>query len=389
MKRKSGWLIISLALFLGLMGCTKEKESVKDDNTKSSAVEDNNTGESNTDDEDSNNQDSLDIPEFSGDLDFTYVKETDAQSNLRSYPREAYIEEGMYQLQIMSQYRLLTFYDNATRQEVVVCSKSNCGHSAEGCDAYFDNESYPIPNLCYYNGYLYMPVLDEGYWYMEEISLDGSTRNKSCKLYKLFEETAIEADGSESVTMRCPPMCVHRGYVYFPDYYPGTQKSSLYRAELGSDEGAEIIYSLEGNNPGLFGVQPYGRYVLFQMGEFSSDYIDYEGSTYAYDTETGEISRIGENVINAYTVANNCLYYADLERDLYCKNLETGETELFFELEKDTSDLDICVFGREEGLVYQFTDWNNDGKIEQILLDYAGEEEPKYIEKQEEILPPY
>lgn len=320
------------------------------------------------------------------------MDETDCQTALGTYPSIAYTADGKYSLEYIgdSANRLLYFYDNATKQNIIVCSKSNCGHNDEGCDAYFAETEYTfLPYLWYYEDALYTLMCDEDYLCIEKISLDATVREKSCTLFRMNVETEINPDGSESMSTNYPEMQLHRGYVYYSTYYPGCQSAELYRVKLNSDKESELLYSSEGNNPGLYRIKPYGRYILFQMGSFSEDYMEFEGGIYAYDTETGEVTQLCENAIRDYTVVGDCVYYFDLKDNVYCKELETGEVNLFFEIGEDTDMLDASLFGTEKGLVYQLTDWSNEGNTRQILLDYEGEKEPEYIEKQEDLLQPY
>lgn len=327
--------------------------------------------------------------DFSGEIDFKYVSETDCQSNVGEYPNTAYTNDGIYSLEPIegSGDRLLYFYDYASEQKVVVCSKRYCEHNGESCDAYFRQTEYPIAYLWYNSQMLYTLTQEKDYLYIEKISLDGSIRENSCVLTRVDTQTEIQEDGSETVSTYYPEMQLHRGYIYYSTWFFGAKNAGIYRKAIDSDGEAETLYTFDGENIGLYRIKPYGRYVLFQIGLYNVENLS--SSIYAYDTEKGTISKMCENVFRDYTVEENQLFYFDLKDNVYCRNLETGKTELFFEIKENTEGLDNSLFGTEEGLVYQLTDWNSDGKIQQILLDYAGEKEPEYIERQEEILSPY
>ena len=370
-------ILVSLMLLCCCMGmCACSKGAGTEKNNKSVKNETENTG----------SDEPMEIAEFSGELDFDYVYETDCQSERGEYVKTVYTEDGKYYLENIgeSNERLLHFYDNASGKDVIVCSKSNCEHSAEGCDAYFSEAEYPFQQLWYYQEALYTWMLREDYICIEKISLDGSVREESCVLTRLNVESEVQADGLEHSQIHYPEMQLHRGYVYYSTYYPGCTEVRLYRVKLESEEEAELLYSYQGNNPGLYRIKPYGRYVLFQMGSFSEDYINMDASIYAYDTEEENISRICQDAIREYTVIGNCLYYLDLKDNVYRKDLETGEITLFFETDISTDFYNCRLFGTEAGLVYEITDWNAGAKVQQILLDYDenGKEPEKFNGKE-------
>lgn len=319
-----------------------------------------------------------DIPEFSGVLDFDYVYETDAQTEIGTYSTCVYTMDGKYYMQAMenSNSSLLFFYDNATGQSVPVCSKSNCLHNAEGCDAYFSEEQYSLnPTFWYYEDSLYIQLKDGDYLYFEKINLDGSTREKAGTIARWEEKVTIHEDGTQSIDVTFPVGKLHRGYFYFTNYTPGSENVKLFRSKLGSNEEPEVVYTVTGERSHLLRISPYGRYVLFQMGHFSDDYIGFSGGIYAYDTEMGTISLVCDNAIRNFIVAENSLYYCDLENNIYCKDLKTGEEKIFYETTESEELYSVSLFSVDAGVVYQVLNTNT-GEIEkQLVLSYDGEEQ--------------
>ena len=106
----------------------------------------------------------------------------------------------------------LYYTDAASDEKVLVCSKSNCTHRDETCDACFMMEEYPMPILEQYHGALYEVKLDGDYLNIYRISFDGAVRQKSCTLMRLNIEEKVEDD--QSVSAFYPELKIHRGYVY-------------------------------------------------------------------------------------------------------------------------------------------------------------------------------
>lgn len=78
-------------------------------------------------------------------------------------------DDGVYYMCNTGEGSYLYFGDHDTNTMVKLCSRPDCDHSGEDCDAYFEN----AVNICYYNGYLYTVQNMAELW---RISLDGSQR---------------------------------------------------------------------------------------------------------------------------------------------------------------------------------------------------------------------
>lgn len=382
MRKKLQAACIVVGMSILLTGCAFQETSSEQETygKENNVVDINSTTEGDTENAIASSSAFPNIPEFSGELDFDYVYGTDAQSEIGDYVTCAYTADGKYYMKPTNEYNdnnILYYYDYATDQTVPVCSKSNCEHNEEKCDAFFSGEQYfNVPSFWYYEDSLYIPMKEDDYLYFEKISPDGSTREKTGVILRWEDKVTVNLDGTESVDMTFPVGQLHRGYMYFTNYSLGDKNVKLYRSELGSSDNAEVIFSLEGNNPGMFNIKPYGRYVLFQMCNFSDDYLDYKGGTYAYDTENGSISLIAEDMMGNYIIIENRMYYNDQKNCIYCKDLKSGEVSMLFdglELEKGYA---TTLFAKDGGFVYQID--NNLGEIsEQIVFDLEGKEQER------------
>ena len=87
MKRKILAAVMLIFCCIGTTGCSKGAETVENSSKESNSTKD-------------NASDSLEkIEEFSGELDFDYVYETDCQIEIGQHPRSAYTVDGKYFLE--------------------------------------------------------------------------------------------------------------------------------------------------------------------------------------------------------------------------------------------------------------------------------------------------
>lgn len=339
------------------------------------------------------------FPAFDGELDFTYVPETDAQSNRYDGSGIAYTNNGMYMLSNqdggMLSDLMLSFYDYATGQTVYVCSKSNCTHNGVDCDAYFRQEEYPIKSLWYQEGYLYVVKIEEDYLCLEKVSLDGSIREKCCTLMRLNIQTRLDDSGIEESWIVYPEIQLHRGYAYYSTYYPGDTIVGFYRVKMNSNENAENLFTLEGTYPILYRIKPYGRYVLFQMGEFlNEEGTEFSISLYAYDTEgDGKITCLCKNIARQYTVDNSALYYCDRNDNVYKKEFSNDEAVLLFKQEviseEDRESSPKLMFLHEDTLVYEVINYNTEGQVHQYVFDLNGNLKQIFDSQYDNLIRPY
>lgn len=312
------------------------------------------------------------IPKFQGELDFAYNSGTDAQSDLGQYSKIAYTEDGYFKIienDVGEHY--IYVYDKNLDLEVPLCSNINCEHNSAECDAFL-GEEYLGTSIAYYEDAIYLEKKEDNIIYLEKISKDGTLREKSCEVMKALTFTVVNSDGSTSNSTVTQEIKIHRGYVYYSTYYPGCEEASLCRVKLDSDEKPEILYTLSENAPNIFRIKPYGRYVLFQMGNFDKEGMYFKGKIYGYDTENGEITYFSTDGFREYCIWNNDLYYVNAENYIVKCDLETGEESIFYERTME-DDISLKIFGNEEILVYDME--SDEGiSVEQYYLNENGEE---------------
>jgi len=208
------------------------------------------------------------------------------------------------------------YYDTATEQNVALCSKAECKHSDETCNAYFnedfsgDKDSFVNSYVQYYDGSLYVVGVDpKGKVNLYKVAADGSSRDR---YMTLFKQNINSVSGDQMIAdFTYPDICIHRGYVYYINNMESEPK--LYRAKLGSDR-SEVIYENEGTHSTTYRIKPYGDRVYFQSGNFTDeDQVNVEGGIYAYDIEKQKVSLYKESAISDYLFYEDTLYYSTAE----------------------------------------------------------------------------
>lgn len=335
-------------------------------------------------------QEMQEIPEFTGELDFTYVFDTDAQGELGDTSNKAYTQEGYYHLEQELDGEMLCFRTQTSFQSVPVCSKSDCAHHGEDCDAYFSCEEYPMSRIWYNQGNLYVLKLEEEYFCVYKVSSDGAVREKSCTLMRQCVEQHVYADGTTSTSYYFPTVQIHRGYVYFTNAYPGCEGCSLYRVKLDSQEEPEVLFTLSGSSPSIYNLRPYGKYVLFQMGDVDESEEDCSVGVYVYDTEEGTISRMSEEARWQYCIYKQDLYYYDEQFNVIKKDLETGEVSVFYENPDEQEEdvmYEVNVFSHGDELVLSIENMNTRYGT-QVVFDETGTV-ISILQKKDGLLHPY
>lgn len=393
MRRKIILIFTMLCSMMLFVACDKENHS---ENSVSRNTEDSVQqavgNEGTQKDEADKDPNPFSFPQFAGELDFTYVADTDCQSALGTYPMKAYTPDGIYSYSRLSGNTALQFYDYASGETVYVCSKSNCSHGNPGCDAYFDEETYSFGTsfLWYYEGSLYIPALDGDDLYLERISPDGSIRERSCTIMRLNRQTVANEDGTVSEQIEYPYLQLHRGYLYISTYSPGVDHVELLRVKVDSEEEAETLFSYSSNYPVLYRIKPYGRYVLFQFGDFlDAAGTDIAVGICAYDTEgDGTISLVRENAYRDYTVIDDQLFYFDGEDNIYRMDLGSMKTELYYK--NEVGDFESALYEYEGSLVYQICRRESmTESFTQLILDQDGNVVDTRTSEEENLVSPY
>lgn len=380
MKLKKILRIIIFLCCIGLSACSSNNESNNNSQNSNSSVADGIVI--------SNIDELQSISEFAGELDFDYVYETDCQSYVGSYPITAYTENGYYTINYTddSGTMYLMFYDYVAEQEVYVCSKSNCEHNDDSCDAYLDENTFTYSGLWYYDGNLYTPMKEEDYLCMCKISLDGTTRENVCTIQRINIETEIDVEGEEIETTYIPDMQIHRGYIYY-----SSSSGALYRIKLDNGKETETICSIEGTDAHIYHIRPYGQYVFFQIGFYEDSEYGTEAALYVFDTdEAAGIEKVNDGCMREYVISDNKLYFNDINEDVYRHDFETGEEVLLLDLDTENKysfTFSSCFFIKGNYLVYELSDIETDDTY-QLLINENGEVE-RTLEPDDEKLQPY
>lgn len=352
-KKKALVLILCIAVPFLLNGCGDSNEATDSLNLSSGT---------NSDSSASNSEYSHLIALYTD-----YVLETDDQPDYNEAEgKKIYTENGYYYFVtelINSEYMCFLYYhDNASDTDVAVCSEANCTHQGVDCNAYFGDQY--ICELYYYNSNLYIFQQDKDYNAIERISMDGTQRETSCTLFRVVTESEEEEDGSYSVFTYYPEITIHRGYVFYSDYYPGCTECALYCVKLDSDEEPTKICSLETDSPWIYRLKGYGEYLFFQMGVYLSDEDTYDISIYAYNTETKEIFYVLDAIRN-YTVGDDYVYYFDRQDNVFAYQVSTEQTTQIIDSGGAYADEDVYIFVKDGLFYYADTD-------EQQVYDSEG-----------------
>lgn len=81
-------------------------------------------------------------------------------------------ENGYYYMDSYGKY--IKYYDIASDDEIVLCSKAECSHENRECNAYLGGEY--LYQVYFYKGYLYLLNISKGNIELERCKADGSGR---------------------------------------------------------------------------------------------------------------------------------------------------------------------------------------------------------------------
>ena len=253
--------------------------------------------------------------ENAGSYSYKFDANTDCQADIGEYPMEAFTENGYYSLQCLSESnnsKMLYYYDYATKQSVLVCGKTNCQHKDDTCDAFFDEQKYPISSIWYYEGNVYIPSLDEDYLCITKIAPDGSTRKKMCSVAKIVQVTEEEEDGGIATATYYPAMVLHDGYIYYSSSYPGCKKAELYKKAVDDNADAIKLDEIEGDSVQIYRIKGYGENVFYQKAVFGEDGDVTDGGIYVYNLSKAKSSLIVKDAVSYYCLdENGNIYYHD------------------------------------------------------------------------------
>ena len=245
---------------------------------------------------------------FEGFLNTEYNSETDYQYFFGDLSKVVLVGDGYY----LNNYDKLYYMKKDTMQPMPVCSKIDCEHATNDCDAYIDS----VSALRYYDGYLYYVVMhgrNENVLYRR--ALDGSKVEKVCDLIS-------------SEDMLITELGIHRGYMLY-SVIESEDSCALYRVDLNKKKN-EKIYTYKAFYADLYRFIGYGYGVLFiKECALDKDYSAFRYDLCYYDYTKNRISVVLENSGGDYAVADdNIYYYAD--GGVYKYDTKSGNRELFY-----------------------------------------------------------
>lgn len=305
---------------------------------------------------------------------------------------KAYTEDGYYSFQFVDDLeknlsgQLLTYTEYGSSQSLFVCGKAGCNHENPECNAYFDRNTYPpvTPNyIWYYDGNLYVFCVKKDYYEIEKVAKDGSSRSKSCNLFRTSIETETDDEGAVSTGISYPKVVLHRGYVYFSIGDETSEECCLYRVKLDSTKEAEKLYIQDGKYPALYRLKGYGNYILFQMGNYLDKSLNgVDMDICAWDIKDEKVVEVVEGVARDYTVGTDCIYYFDLNQSggIMKYDLKTKETTAIGDIKEDVAFDTVFLFERD-GKLYASTENS------QLVFDQSGTQ--IYVREGNEMIYPY
>lgn len=242
-----------------------------------------------------------------------YLPESDDQTNIIYRRNFAEGNSGYYFYDLMS---YVQYYDFDSGNTHILCSKPECTHEDENCNAYAGGVT-----IRYAEGDLYY-VAEEaltGDFYFWRKSGDGSETEK---LFFLFHLEDGEMEISSTL------FCIHRGYVYY--FLNTTEEEStytLYRRKLEKNAKAEVLEKLESETELYYEVYGSGTKIYYVIENYEKENEHME--IRSYDIVNGdiktEIEKLGLG--ESYYIYRTKIYYTN-ERDICEKDLKSGEEKV-------------------------------------------------------------
>lgn len=259
-----------------------------------------------------------DIVKVDGFENTEYNLETDYQYCFSDYIELVLVEGGYYIVNM----NILYFYDKASMKVMPVCSKIDCNHKNEECDAYVGDIFY----LSYYEQGLYYIVYESSFvddtasYMLYRRTLDGSVAEKLCNL-------ATVTKGSSAIL----GMIAHRGYIYY-SLMESDIKCTLFRVPIDGKGDVETLYTVEGYDPYAYKLKGYGDGITFISSvALDSEYSEFEYSLYYYDSNENAVKSVmEEGLVGEYLIHDNKIYYT-LPDGVYCYDVIQDKDEKFYE----------------------------------------------------------
>ncbi len=236
----------------------------------------------------------------------------------------------------------LYFYDIENGNQYPLCSKGDCEHGDETCDAHRILDNILSDTVWYYQDRLYMVERTEEYDRLISYDLYGRDRQN---------HTVLSLDGHSVFTQeRTDSMCFNDGYIYY--MINNAPSPSLYRAGIAGNSAPELIktYEVPVDSFPQFTLSalPDRVYINFSVKSYktavSSYFLDYydiksDRVEKVYKTDSEKSSEILDwNNILFDEIGN--MYYATVTETQYIVNrlnIPAKKIEKFFSMECDNT----------------------------------------------------
>ena len=190
----------------------------------------------------------------------------------------------------------------------ILCSKPNCSHSDEECNAYAGTA------LGYWAGDLYAAVLMGENKRIIRMNLDGSEHETIAPITMPVASTGASG-GTYDFTF-------HNGYLY---YYVAAEPNSFFRVELSSGKTERILDELLQDDSGISQMLRFdGDNMYFFRTALSGERVLYQ-----FNSVENTLSRLWiwpENTPEAWMVNHQTVFYYSRERGTFCEyNYSTGK----------------------------------------------------------------
>lgn len=253
---------------------------------------------------------------------------------------------------IRTNYNIVMFMQD-DGNSTVVCSKPDCRHNNNDCAACLtvigeklgDSSDgtitgYEDSKIYYYNGKIYVIYNDAtktGYTYLEEMSSNGSYRNRLFEIGSVSKGyVLIFKDDSVYISRR-------EGNTNGFDENTAT----IRRRSLDGKED-EIIHSYTDVGATIFALKDYGDKLYFLEESYSAKKVE-NGldvtfkrlGLFAYDYSTHNVEQVVDDNITDYTfdADNNTLYYYVYNKGLYKKDFNSRENKKIYDKEDGITEI--------------------------------------------------
>ena len=236
-------------------------------------------------------------------------------------------ENGYYA--ISDDQNMIYTIDDEEGTAVPLCSKAECTHDTEDCNAYLGRSV--LGWTIWYDGtHLYVVAARAATCYLYEISLDGSGSREICALFKT---TGASAYGLSPY--------YYDGYLYYAqmlqsatDVANGIYAQKLYRIRIENNakpelicENTENVDSVSSNIGRCFF---YEDLMYFVLSCYANDGSSEATTLYRYHTKEDKLEKLGERYMAYYCVVDDVLYYT-AENGIHQYNLNDGTEVMFYE----------------------------------------------------------